>query len=162
MFHQGGGGVLLQGRADRWVRNHSSENDFDLHENETACRTLFHMKGFALRLVLKQRQLQVYIEERRSSFASIEFLNTISIFLTIIWLCLNHAIQSLLYKYKVLIILGMLVGVLCEPLGYRLQYHKVLHGRNNENALHKNIFHIGKIIFCSCHATWLPCKTSIH
>ena len=26
-----------------------------LHENETACRTHFHMKGFALRLVLKQR-----------------------------------------------------------------------------------------------------------
>ena len=32
-----------------------SENDFDLHENESACRTYFHMKGFALRLVLKQR-----------------------------------------------------------------------------------------------------------
>ena len=31
------------------MRNHSYENDFDLHENETACRTLFHMKGFALR-----------------------------------------------------------------------------------------------------------------
>ena len=27
----------------------------DLHENETACRTHFHMKTFALRLVLKQR-----------------------------------------------------------------------------------------------------------
>ena len=27
----------------------------DLHENGTACRTHFHMKGFALRLVLKQR-----------------------------------------------------------------------------------------------------------
>ena len=26
-----------------------------MHENETACRTHFHMKGFALRLVLKQR-----------------------------------------------------------------------------------------------------------
>ena len=37
------------------MRNHSFENDFDLHENETACRTHFHMKGFALRLVLKQR-----------------------------------------------------------------------------------------------------------
>ena len=37
------------------MRNHSSENDFDLHENETACRTHFHMKGFTLRLVLKQR-----------------------------------------------------------------------------------------------------------
>ena len=37
------------------MRNHSYENDFDLHENETACRTHFHVKGFALRLVLKQR-----------------------------------------------------------------------------------------------------------
>ena len=37
------------------MRNHSYENDFDLHENETACRTHFHMKGLALRLVLKQR-----------------------------------------------------------------------------------------------------------
>ena len=37
------------------MRNHSYENDFDLHENETAGRTHFHMKGFALRLVLKQR-----------------------------------------------------------------------------------------------------------
>ena len=27
----------------------------DLHEKETAGRTHFHMKGFALRLVLKQR-----------------------------------------------------------------------------------------------------------
>ena len=33
----------------------SLENDFDLHENETACRTHFHMKGFALRLVMKRR-----------------------------------------------------------------------------------------------------------
>ena len=38
------------------MRNHFYENDFDLHENETVCRTHFHMKGFALRLVLKQRQ----------------------------------------------------------------------------------------------------------
>ena len=37
------------------MRNYCYENDFDLHENETACRTHFHMKGFALRLVLKQR-----------------------------------------------------------------------------------------------------------
>ena len=27
----------------------------DLHENETACRICFHVRGFALRLVLKQR-----------------------------------------------------------------------------------------------------------
>ena len=37
------------------MRNNSYENDFDLHENETACRTHFHMKGFTLRLVFKQR-----------------------------------------------------------------------------------------------------------
>ena len=37
------------------MRNHSYENDFDLHENGTVCRTRFHMKGFALRLVLKER-----------------------------------------------------------------------------------------------------------
>ena len=37
------------------MRSHSYENDFDLHENETARGTHFHMKGFALRLVLKQR-----------------------------------------------------------------------------------------------------------
>ena len=36
------------------MRNHSFENDFDLHENEIGCRT-HYMKGFALRLVLKQR-----------------------------------------------------------------------------------------------------------
>ena len=37
------------------MRNHPYENDFDFHENETVCRTHFHMNGFALRLVLKQR-----------------------------------------------------------------------------------------------------------
>ena len=37
------------------MRNHSYENDFDLHSNETACRTNFYMKSFLLRLVLKQR-----------------------------------------------------------------------------------------------------------
>ena len=37
------------------MQNHSYENEFDLHENETACRTHLHMKGFSLRLVLKQR-----------------------------------------------------------------------------------------------------------
>ena len=36
--------------------NHSYENDFALHENEIACRTHFHVKGSALRLVLKQRR----------------------------------------------------------------------------------------------------------
>ena len=38
------------------MRNHSYENDFDLHEmKRTACRTHFHMKGVALRVVLEQR-----------------------------------------------------------------------------------------------------------
>ena len=37
------------------MRRYSYESDFDLHENETACRTHFHLKCFALRLVLKQR-----------------------------------------------------------------------------------------------------------
>ena len=37
------------------MRNHCYENEFDLHENETACTTHFHMKGFARRFVLKQR-----------------------------------------------------------------------------------------------------------
>ena len=38
------------------VRNHSNENEFDLHENEHASETNFHMKGFAPRLVLRKRQ----------------------------------------------------------------------------------------------------------
>ena len=35
------------------MRNHSNENEFDLHENEPVGGTHFHMNGFALRLVLK-------------------------------------------------------------------------------------------------------------
>ena len=38
------------------MRNFSYENDFELHENEPAGGTRFHKNGFALRLVLKQRQ----------------------------------------------------------------------------------------------------------
>ena len=54
------------------MRNHSYENDFDLHENETACRTHFHMKGFALRLVLKQRNKRtrkwpIYVKAAQNS-----------------------------------------------------------------------------------------------
>ena len=37
------------------MQNYSYENDFDLHENETAGGAHFHNNGFALRLVLKQR-----------------------------------------------------------------------------------------------------------
>ena len=36
--------------------NHSNENEFDLHENENASETNFHMNGFAPRLVLRKRQ----------------------------------------------------------------------------------------------------------
>ena len=38
------------------MRNHSNENDFDLHENGHVGETHFHMNSFAPRLVLKQRQ----------------------------------------------------------------------------------------------------------
>ena len=38
------------------MRNHSNENEFDLHENGLAGKTHFHMNGFARRLVLIQRQ----------------------------------------------------------------------------------------------------------
>ena len=38
------------------MRSHSYENDLNLHENEPVGRTHFHMNGFALRLVLIQRQ----------------------------------------------------------------------------------------------------------
>ena len=34
------------------MRNHSNENEFDLHASENN----FHMNGFALRLILKKRQ----------------------------------------------------------------------------------------------------------
>ena len=37
------------------MRNHSNENEFDLHGNEPVGGTYFHMNGFALRLVLTQR-----------------------------------------------------------------------------------------------------------
>ena len=42
------------------MRNYSYETDFDLHENETACRTHFHKQGFALRLALKQRHKRTW------------------------------------------------------------------------------------------------------
>ena len=38
------------------VRNLSDENEYDLHSNGLVSKTHFHMKGFALGLVLKQRQ----------------------------------------------------------------------------------------------------------
>ena len=38
------------------MRNHSNENEFDLHENGHVGETHFHMNSFARRLVLKQRQ----------------------------------------------------------------------------------------------------------
>ena len=42
-------------QSESKCENHSYENDFDLHENETAFRSHFHMKAFALILILKQR-----------------------------------------------------------------------------------------------------------
>ena len=41
------------------VQNLSYENEFDLHLNELVSKTDFHMKGFALELVLKQRQREL-------------------------------------------------------------------------------------------------------
>ena len=38
------------------MRNHSNENEFDLHKNGRAGETLSYMNGFARRFVLKQRQ----------------------------------------------------------------------------------------------------------
>ena len=38
------------------MRNHSNENEFDLHENGRAGETHFHMNGFARRLVLTEWQ----------------------------------------------------------------------------------------------------------
>ena len=58
------------------MQNDSYENDFDLHANEAACRTHFHMKGFALRLILKQRHKRtrkcpiVILVEEINSFLS--------------------------------------------------------------------------------------------
>ena len=63
------------------VSNHSYKNDFDLHENETACRTHFHMKGFVLRLVLKQRHKRTRkwpIERRRCIFSLITLLEPLA------------------------------------------------------------------------------------
>ena len=37
------------------MRNHSYENEFDFHKNESEGGTYFYMNGFALRLVLIER-----------------------------------------------------------------------------------------------------------
>ena len=41
------------------VQNLSYENELDLHLNGLVSKTDFHMKGFALGLVLKQRQREL-------------------------------------------------------------------------------------------------------
>ena len=41
------------------MRNHSNENEFDLHENAHAIETNFHMNGFELRLVSKRGKSQL-------------------------------------------------------------------------------------------------------
>ena len=66
------------------MQNHY-ENDFDLHENETACRTHFHTKGFAVRLVLKQRHkrtrkwpiisLELFISGRAVTYSMDSYLS---------------------------------------------------------------------------------------
>ena len=38
------------------MRNHSNENEFDLHENGRAGENYFHINCFARRLVLRQRE----------------------------------------------------------------------------------------------------------
>ena len=38
------------------MQNLSHRNEFDLHENEPVGETHFHVNGFALRLVLTQKQ----------------------------------------------------------------------------------------------------------
>jgi len=59
------------------VKNLSSENGFELHDNEPIGGTHFHLNGFARRLVLKQRQkaarkwpiLRIYAEHCDNSNA---------------------------------------------------------------------------------------------
>ena len=41
------------------MQNLSHENEFDLHLNELVSKTDLHVKGFALGLVLKQRQREL-------------------------------------------------------------------------------------------------------
>ena len=41
------------------MQNLSYENEFDLHLNELVSKTDLHVKGFALGLVLKQRQREL-------------------------------------------------------------------------------------------------------
>ena len=60
------------------MRNHSYENEFDLHENETACRTHFHKNGFALRLALKQRHKRTRKWPISQISGYLEIMNVIS------------------------------------------------------------------------------------
>ena len=48
------------------MRNHSNENNFDLHKNGHEGGTNFHMNGFARRLVLEKRQ-RVTRKEKKNS-----------------------------------------------------------------------------------------------
>ena len=43
------------------MQNFSYENEFDLHENELVGETHFHKNGFALTLILAQRQTRTWI-----------------------------------------------------------------------------------------------------
>ena len=71
---------LFQRESNRETISSYYENDFDLHEKETTCRT--HFQGFVLRLVLKQRHKRTRkwriifnyfrVANRRTAFAVIE------------------------------------------------------------------------------------------
>ena len=58
---------MVFGERGKWekgvqVQNLSYENEFDLHLNELLSKTYLRMKGFALGLVLKQRQRELKID----------------------------------------------------------------------------------------------------
>ena len=84
------------------MRNHSYENDFDMHEHRTACRTHFHTKGFGFRLVLKQRHKRTWkwpikectctLREQRISFSEKAFIR-ICIQITCCTTPVNHSLD---------------------------------------------------------------------
>ena len=55
------------------------ENDFDLHENETACRTHFPMKSFALGHVFMETEAQKNSEMAHCKFYLFEGIRSSSI-----------------------------------------------------------------------------------
>ena len=57
------------------MRNLSYENEYDLHSNGLVSKTHFHMKGFALGLVLKQRQKRTRKWPIRFQNSAISYFN---------------------------------------------------------------------------------------